>query len=388
MNNLEENIMKKICCLLILVILNNVNLSQEKIITTTTTTTVTEVRSVNKSEKNVEIVFVLDTTGSMGGLINRAKTKIWNIVNDILQNQSKGTKVKIGLIGYRDRGDEYVTKVIPLSENIDDTYSELMSFVAAGGGDTPEDVRRALYEAVNNIQWSNSNKNLTKIIFLVGDAPPHEDYQDHPSTIVTAKQAKEKGIIINTIQCGNLSNTNKFWRDIAQNANGEYFAIPQDGGSYVMRTPYDEKLETLANELDRKYIPYGKIAAQRAAMSDKMMKDAKISGGATTEAKADRAKNKALNKYSYSSNDLIQALENESVELSSLKQEELPETMQKMSKVEQEKYVDNLIEERNKIRDEITKISKEREVYIKKNSKSNKDNFDASVSKALEKQIK
>lgn len=380
--------MKKICYLLILVIISNINLSQEKTITTTTTiTTVTKVKPISRSEKNVEIVFVLDTTGSMGGLINGAKTKIWNIVNEILQNQSKGTKVKIGLIGYRDRGDEYVTKIIPLSENIDDTYSELMSFVAAGGGDTPEDVRRALHEAVNNIQWSNSTKNLSKIIFLVGDAPPHEDYQDYPSTIVTAKKAKEKGIIINTIQCGNLPNTNKFWSNIAQNANGEYFAIPQDGGSYVMKTPYDKKLETLANELDRKYIPYGKITAQREAVSDKMMKDAKISSGATTEAKADRAKNKALNKYSYSSDDLIQSIENNSVKLSSLEQEELPETMQKMSQVEQKKYVDNLIKERNKIREEITKISKEREAYIKENSKSNKDSFDASVSKALEKQI-
>lgn len=378
--------MKKICCLLILAIVGNICLSQEKTVTTTTTTATTpEVKPVTKSEKNIEIVFVLDTTGSMSGLIDGAKTKIWNIVNEILQNQKGNAKVKIGLIGYRDKGDEYITKLTQLSENIDNTYSELMNFVADGGGDEPEDVRRALHEAVNNIQWSNSTSN--KIIFLVGDAPPHEDYQDYPSTIVTAKKAKEKGIIINTIQCGNLSHTDKFWKEIAQYASGEYFAIPQDGGSYVMKTPYDEKLETLGYELDKKYIPYGRIKEQRAAKSDKIMKDTKISSTATMEAKADRAKNKTLNRYSYSSNDLIQAIENKKVNLSSLKQEELPEEMQKMSKDEQEKYVGHLVQERKKIKKEITKVSKEREVFIKENSEKSKDNFDASVSKALEKQI-
>ena len=378
--------MKKICCLLILAIVGNICLSQEKTVATTTTTATTpEVKPVTKSEKNIEIVFVLDTTGSMSGLIDGAKTKIWNIVNEILQNQKGNAKVKIGLIGYRDKGDEYITKLTQLSENIDNTYSELMNFVADGGGDEPEDVRRALHEAVNNIQWSNSTSN--KIIFLVGDAPPHEDYQDYPSTIVTAKKAKEKGIIINTIQCGNLAHTDKFWKEIAQYASGEYFAIPQDGGSYVMKTPYDEKLETLGYELDKKYIPYGRIKEQRAAKSDKIMKDTKISSTATMEAKADRAKNKTLNRYSYSSNDLIQAIENKKVNLSSLKQEELPEEMQKMSKDEQEKYVDSLVQERKKIKEEITKVSREREVYIKENSEKSKDNFDASVSKALEKQI-
>jgi len=378
--------LKKICCLLILAIVGNICLSQEKTVTTTTTTATTpEVKPVTKSEKNIEIVFVLDTTGSMSGLIDGAKTKIWNIVNEILQNQKGNAKVKIGLIGYRDKGDEYITKLTQLSENIDNTYSELMNFVADGGGDEPEDVRRALHEAVNNIQWSNSTSN--KIIFLVGDAPPHEDYQDYPSTIVTAKKAKEKGIIINTIQCGNLSHTDKFWKEIAQYASGEYFAIPQDGGSYVMKTPYDEKLETLGYELDKKYIPYGRIKEQRAAKSDKIMKDTKISSTATMEAKADRAKNKTLNRYSYSSNDLIQAIENKKVNLSSLKQEELPEEMQKMSKDEQEKYVGHLVQERKKIKKEITKVSKEREVFIKENSEKSKDNFDASVSKALEKQI-
>lgn len=368
--------MKKLFTLIFSIFMLNINLfgkSEEK-------------KPVLKENKEIELVFVLDTTGSMEGLINGAKTKIWGIVNDVLQNQGKDSKVKIGLIGYRDRGDEYVTKITQLSENIDEVYEELMGFVADGGGDTPEDVRRALHEGINVIQWSTS-QDTSQIMFLVGDAPPHTDYKDYPSTVDTAKKAKEKGIIINTIQCGNLTHTDKFWKEISQYAGGEYFAIAQDGGTQVTSTPYDEELEKLANKLDQKYIPYGTKSVQSSATSRKKANVEKIAE-APLEAKAARAVNKSMNKYSYSRNDLVQEIENGTLKLSSIKKEELPETMQKMSDKEQEEFVNTMIEERKQIKSEITKISKERESYIQKNSKEKADSFDASVSDALKKQIK
>src|SRR6516162_5260889 len=89
----------------------------------------------------VEVVFCLDTTGSMGGLIEGAKQKIWAICN-----QSAGGKpspdLKVGLVAYRDRGDEYITKVFDLTDDLDAVHGNIKKFQAAGGGDTPESVNQ------------------------------------------------------------------------------------------------------------------------------------------------------------------------------------------------------------------------------------------------------
>lgn len=341
---------------------------------------------VVKTDKDVEIVFVLDTTGSMGGLIQSAKDKIWSIVNDVMQHQRAGAKVRIGLVGYRDRGDDYITKITELSENLDEVYRDLMNFKAQGGGDMPEDVRRALHEGVNNVQWSAPNAKLARIVFLVGDAKPHTDYKDYPTTVETAKKAKKQGIIINTIQCGNLPETDKYWREIAQYANGEYFAIAQDGGTRSITTPYDEKLAKLSSKLDSAYVPYGAPSIRAEAhVRAEATADAMV--GAASEAKAARAYNKVINKHAYSSDDLVQAIENGSVKLADVKTSDLPDNMQKMSMAEREDYINKLIAERKATREEIAKVYKERDAYIRAHTEDIADGFDAAVAEALLKQI-
>ena len=121
----------------------------------------------------LEMVFVLDTTGSMGGLLDGAKQKIWSIVNDVMLTESRPA-VRVGLVAYRDRGDQYVTQVLPLTSDLDQVYSALMEYKAEGGGDTPEDVRRALFEGVTKAGWSTQSNGMAQILFLVGDAPPHD----------------------------------------------------------------------------------------------------------------------------------------------------------------------------------------------------------------------
>ena len=102
---------------------------------------------------SVEVCFVLDTTGSMGGLIAGAKEKIWSIAND-LTNADPSPRLKIGLVAYRDRGDDYIIRNFSLTDDLDSVYENLMGFQAAGGGDGPESVNQALDDAVNNIKWS------------------------------------------------------------------------------------------------------------------------------------------------------------------------------------------------------------------------------------------
>src|SRR5687768_1879186 len=137
------------------------------------------------SKPRVELVFALDTTGSMGGLIDGAKRKIWFIVDEVMKAKIQ-PEVKVGLVAYRDQSDAYVTKVTPLSDDLDTVYNDLMSFKADGGGDTPEDVELALHHALTKIQWSEG-KDVLKIIFLVGDAPP----QRYPQAVRWEKSAQD-----------------------------------------------------------------------------------------------------------------------------------------------------------------------------------------------------
>jgi Mg-chelatase subunit ChlD len=128
------------------------------------------------SKPRVEVVFVLDTTASMGGLIQAAKEKIWSIAST-MASASQAPEVHMGLVAFRDRGDAYVTRVVDLSPDLDSMYATLMDFRAAGGGDGPESVNQALHDAVHRISWSQ-DENTYRVVFLVGDAPPHMDYGD------------------------------------------------------------------------------------------------------------------------------------------------------------------------------------------------------------------
>ena len=178
----------------------------------------------------LEVVFVLDTTGSMSGLIKSAKERIWSIAN-LLATAKPTPEIRMGLVAYRDRGDQYVTKRAQLSDDLDAIYRELMSLVASGGGDTPESVNQALHEAVAATGWSDSNERseVLRVVFLVGDAPPKMNYKDDVKFTETCKLAASKGVVINTIQCGSMSQTTQFWEQIAGLGKGRMFRVDQSG---------------------------------------------------------------------------------------------------------------------------------------------------------------
>jgi hypothetical protein len=212
--------------------------------------------SESEAKPTVEVAFVLDTTGSMGGLIEGAKRKIWSIATAIVDS-NPDADIRMGLVAYRDIGDDYVTKTFDLTTDIQDLYAKLLELRARGGGDWPESVNEALDVAVNKLQWTLGS-DARRIVFLVGDAPPHMDYaQDvkYPTTLAVAKQ---KGIIVNAVLAGEARDTERVWRDIAQNGNGRFIPIPQDGGKVVIiETPYDDDIIILQKQINGTVIPYG-----------------------------------------------------------------------------------------------------------------------------------
>ena len=204
----------------------------------------TNILPVANEHPKIEVVFVLDTTGSMSGLIDAAKEKIWSIASTMASAQT-APNIKMGLVVYRDRGDAYITQNVTLSNDLDSMYAQLMDFKADGGGDTPESVNQALYDAVHNMGWSQDQKTY-KVIFLVGDAPAHMDYQDDVKYPETMAIAQQKGIIINTIQAGQDTATTANWQRVASLGNGNYFQVEQAGNAVAIATPFDKKLAQLS----------------------------------------------------------------------------------------------------------------------------------------------
>ena len=309
------------------------------------------------TKPRIEVCFVLDTTGSMGGLIEGAKQKIWSIANEMIS--AKPTpELKLGLIGYRDRGDEYVVKSFLLTDDIDSIYGHLRDFKAEGGGDEPESVNEALAEAIEKMPWSQDRKVL-KIIFLVGDAPPHLDYADAPKYPELCRIAAKKDLIVNTVQCGNLAETTPIWKEIAKLSEGSYSAIAQSGGVAVIATPLDDELARLNRKIGTTLIPYGDAALQREVAAKQAFAES-----APVSAAADRLSyNAKTGKAVQGRGELLDALANKEVKLDAIDKKDLPKEFQKLTKQEMETRIAKTRAERDSLQKEVQNLSKKRDAY-------------------------
>jgi len=311
----------------------------------------------------VDVVFVLDTTGSMSGLIQTAKEKIWSIASTMASAQPT-PEIRIGLVAYRDRGDQYVTKIVDLSDDLDSVYATLMDFEAGGGGDTPESVNKALYDAVNHMSWSEGEQ-AYQVVFLVGDAPPHMDYNEvrYPQIVASAK---EKGIVINTIQCGGIPTTAAPWTQIASLGQGTFFQVEQAGGAVAYTTPYDDEIAKLSAKLDDTRLYYG-TEEEKERMFKKVAATDKLELTASVASRARRGVfNAAVGGTTnlLGENELVDAVASGAVELDELEPEALPEALKPMAPEEQRAYVGRLAGEREDLKRKIQELSADRDGYI------------------------
>jgi hypothetical protein len=313
-----------------------------------------------KARPRIEVAFVLDTTGSMSGLIEGAKQKIWSVANQMADGQPK-PEIRIGLIGYRDRGDTYVTRRFDLTDDIDAIYAQLFAFDADGGGDTPESVNQALHEAVTKFGWSDS-QNVYKVIFLVGDAPPHMDYQDDVKYPDVVRLARAKGIVVNTIQCGGMAGTTQIWQKIAKAGFGDFAAIAQGGGMVAIATPVDDELARLNRDLTATALAYGSDEHKRELAS-------KLEGAAAAPPSvvAERLSylKKAGGRLNSGRSDLADAVKQGLVKVGELSAKLLPGEMQAMAPEEREAFVQQKIEEREAIQGRIDTLTKDRDAYVR-----------------------
>jgi len=336
-----------------------------------------------QNRPRVEVVFVLDTTSSMSGLIDGAKRKIWSIADYIAKAQPQ-PDLRIGLVAYRDNGDAYVTQVTDLSSDLDAVFLRLRELRAEGGGDTPEHVGKGLHDALDKISWSKSG-NVMKTIYLVGDAPP-QSYQDGFSAPAAAKKAHERGILLNTIRCGDMGDTQRTFTALAQLGGGDFSSIGQDGAVAAVRTPYDEKLAALSDKLAGTAIGYGSEAAQR----DNLAK-VRNAYALPAEAKADRAAFVARKgKATDGEDDAVAAYAEGRLDVAAAPAASLGGGLGAMAPAARTAVVAQKAEERKAILKEIDEVSRQRAAFVStENAKPTaKTSFDAKVREGLKKQAK
>jgi len=318
---------------------------------------------VNERPK-IEAVFVLDTTGSMSGLIQAAKEKIWSIASTMAA-ADPAPEIRIGLVAYRDRGDAYVTKTIDLSSDLDSVYAELMDFRADGGGDGPESVNQALHDAVHGISWSQDGQ-AYRVVFLVGDAPPHMDYQDDVKYPETVKAALERGIVINTIQAGKNGSTTRQWQHIAQLGDGDYARVDQSGSAVAMTTPYDREMARLSEELDATRLYFG-TAKEKVERQKKVDAAAKLHALSSDESRARRAAFNATRSGKdnlLGEGELVDEVTSGRVDIDSLEPDLLPAPMQAMAPAEVKVEIAKKAEQRSELQQRIGELADQRAAYM------------------------
>lgn len=183
-----------------------------------------DVAAAKPQRPRLDVAFCIDTTGSMQGELDVVKNKMKELVAK-LSSTKPVPNIRVGLVAYRDRGDEYVTRVFQFTEDIDKIVKDIADLRADGGGDGPEAVNQALHCAVSDLRW-DENRKTTKVLFLIGDAGPNIYHGDYNWKNECAK-AIARGIQINTIACDGLEGypvgqgTDVF-REIARLTDGRF----------------------------------------------------------------------------------------------------------------------------------------------------------------------
>lgn len=347
---------------------------------------------VTTAKPVVEVAFVLDTTDSMGPLIESAKRKIWSIATTIV-DANPGAEIRMGLVAYRDIGDEYVTRTYNLTTDIQDLYANLLEFKARGGGDWPESVNEALHVGVTKLSWTQGSE-ICRIMFLVGDAPPHMDYAQDVKYPEVMRMARERGIVVNAVQAGVARDTERVWREIAQMGDGRYIPIPQDGGHLVViETPYDREIIDLQNEINRTVIPYGP-RRQRSDVENKTRQAAAAPASVATEMAGYMARNAAKSggEAITGNGDLVADVLAGRQKLATVKDDELPDAFRGLSAAEREALIDKQQASRKALNERMARLVKQRDAYAadqaRKAPKPAAYSFDRTVAETLKAQVK
>lgn len=338
-------------------------------------------------DQSIMIALLLDTSNSMDGLIDQAKSQLWKIVNELAAAKcADGSRphIKIALYEYGNDGlpssEGYIRQVSGLTNDLD-LISEKLFALSTNGGN--EFCGHVIKTSLNQLAWSSSSADL-KMIFIAGNEP---FTQGSVSYRLACAAAKEKGVVVNTIFCGNFDegmNTN--WKDGADMTGGSYMSIEQNRKTVFIATPYDSKIAACNDRLNKTYVYYGSEGKDKKAAQATQDRNAESYGAAN---KAERAVSKSTHAYQNSTWDLVDAAKEDESVIASAPAAQLPEEMQGMSAGERKVYVTQKSAERTAIQNEIQALSKKRQEYLAAHTPKDEGGMlDGMMIKAIREQAK
>lgn len=311
--------------------------------------------------EQVDLVIALDVSGSMSGLIESAKQRLWDIVNELGRAQPQ-PQLRVAILSFGNpsygEGSGYVRIDQQFTSDLDAVNRTLFSF-GTNGGD--EYVARVVNTSVHKLSWT-SEPGALKILFVAGNEAANQDPQIPVNWATTA--AANKGIVVNTIYCGNEGdNIAAGWRDVATATNGLYASIDQNAAAVAnIATPMDSELAKLNQALNETYIAYG---ADGDRFRDNQIEQDNNAGAMSTAAAASRTVAKASGLYDTAQWDLVDAVES-GKPLEEVEEKNLPVAMQEMDADERESFVKEQSEKRDELQAEIGRLDDQRRAYIKK----------------------
>ncbi|EAR02196.1 vWA domain-containing protein [Maribacter sp. HTCC2170] len=322
-----------------------------------------------ETNNTVKIALLLDTSNSMDGLINQAKSQLWDIVNKFTYAKcGNDARPKLQIALYQYGNDDlssregYIQQVLDFSGDLDEISEKLFSLTTNGG---EEYCGQVIHTSLKQLNWGNNPDNL-KMIFIAGNEPFTQGKLNYKDAI---SNAKEKDVIVNTIFCGDYEQgINTDWKNGARLTGGEYMAIDHNRKVVHIETPYDDIIIKLNGKLNHTYIGYGtkgasKMKMQRVQDANAMEMEEAIA--------VKRTVSKSSRLYGNSSWDLVDASDDKDFDVSKVNKDELPKELRNKSKAELELYISQQKTERKKIQNEIQELNKKREVFIKKSQSEN-----------------
>src|SRR5581483_3726320 len=319
--------------------------------------------------KTIDLVICLDVSNSMDGLIDSAKLKLWDIVNELARVKPT-PNLRVGLYSYghtsypREKG--WVRKDLDLTTDLDEVYAKLTALTTRGG---EEYVARVTQAALTEQKWADGEGAL-KLIFVCGNEPVDQDKQVHLTDV--AAQARKQGVLVNTIYCGPANHPEvPGWREFATKAGGSYANIDQDRAKRDLaaniKTPFDGELLKLGEKLNGTYVAYGKGGRDGA---EKQAAQDRAAGAAAPAAAVARAETKANALYRNSTWDLVDRLkEDPKFDVTKLKDEELCEEMRKLKPEERVAYLKKKADERAAVQKQINELSARRAKFVEEERK-------------------
>ncbi len=314
----------------------------------------------------IQLTLLLDTSNSMDGLIEQAKSQLWNIVNELSRTKQNGKtpQLQIALYEYGNSGlsvrNGYIRQVIPFTTDMDLVSKHLFDLTTNGGD---EYCGQVILTSLNELKWTNSQQDL-RLIYIAGNEP----FTQGPVHYNQACQlANKKGVVVNTIFCGDYQEGLRTgWKDGALCSQGSYLNINHDAATVYIPTPYDDQIEQLNDQLNETYIPYGAQGAEFQA--NQQVQDVNAAKYSKAN-KVDRAIYKSSSNYKNTKWDLVDAYEKDKEVIKKVKPKDLPEPMQDKSLEELEVEIEKKLEKRSSIQEEINALSAQRRTFIEAEKK-------------------